>query len=494
MNQPELLMTATIILAVLCLILCIYAIKSRLNLKSQQQIAELQLRERQQDNLELATSYQKAEETLQQLYQERSELNIKYAALAEKAQQIPLYQQQQEKLLQELNQLRLTNTQLYAELAEAKTRLEETRSAADEKQRLLIQSEQRLTEQFENLANRIFDQSGKKFEQQNKQSLDLMLSPLKEQLEGFKKQVQDSYNEEAKERHTLAFEIRHLKQLNEQMAKDAVNLTNALKGNNKTQGNWGEVVLSRVLESSGLREGYEYDVQASLQKDDGSNGRSQPDVLVHLPHGHDVVIDAKMTLVAYERYFNSDDEQKKEQALSEHLISVRSHIKQLSQKDYHKLLGIKSLDYILMFIPVEPAFVAAIDRDPTLINEALKNNIILVSPTTLLVALRTINNLWRYDNQNRNAQEIAEKASKLYDKMRGFVEDMENLGNIIERSQDTFQSAMNKLSRGRGNVIGQLEQFREQGIEVKKPINPQIAEIAQEESELKPENTLQKLE
>lgn len=383
-------------------------------------------------------------------------------------------------LQQELHQIRQQHFQQSNEITELRTRLEQTKILAYEKQKTLIESEQRLNEQFENLANRIFDNSGKKLDQQNRQSLDYLLTPLKEQLEGFKKQVQESFNHEAKERHTLTFEIRNLQKLNEQMSKEAINLTNALKGNNKTQGNWGEVVLNRILENSGLRENYEFELQVSLNNEDKQ--RLQPDVIVHLPQGNDVIIDAKVTLVAYERYFNSDNEQEKHQAISDHLIAVRNHIKQLSQKEYHKLYGVNSLDYILMFIPIEPAFLSAIEHDPNLINEALKHNIMIVSPTTLLVALRTINNLWRYEYQNRHAEQIADKAGKLYDKVRGFVEDMEVLGNSLNKAQQTYISSMNKLSSGRGNIIGQIEQFREMGIAVKKPIKAEISEKAIAES------------
>lgn len=430
-----------IIMTVIALILLIVVIKSKLTINNINQLFELQL----------------------------SQKNHESQSLTEKLQQLE----------NELNQYRLQYVTQNATITELKTRLEETKSSAYEKQSILEQSEQRLTTQFENLANRIFEQSGKRIEQQNKQSLDYLLSPLKEQLEGFKKQVQDSFGQEAKERHTLTHEIRNLQQLNEQMTKEANNLTNALKGNNKTQGNWGEFILSQILDNSGLREGYEYDTQVNLTNE--NNLRLQPDVIVHLPQGGDVVIDSKVTLVAYERYFNSDDDSIKSKSMAEHLAAVRNHLKQLSQKDYHKLNGINSLDYILMFIPVEPAFLSAIDHDPALINDALKNNIMIVSPTTLLVALRTIHNLWRYEYQNRNAELIADKASKLYDKVRGFIEDMENLGNCLDKAQQTYQNSLNKLSKGRGNIIGQIERFREMGIEVKKPINPDLALISKDE-------------
>ena len=430
-----------IILGIVSLILLILLVKSQLVINNSNQLFNLQLSQIRQEKQTLT-----------------NELN---------------------QLESELNQYRQQNVAQFATISELKTRLEETRNAAHERQTILEQSEQRLTTQFENLANRIFEHSGKKIEQQNKQSLNFLLSPLKDQLESFKKQVQDSFGEEAKERHTLTYEIRNLQQLNQQMTKEATNLTNALKGNNKIQGNWGEFILSQILDNSGLRLGYEYDTQVNLTNE--NNQRLQPDVIVHLPQGGDVVIDSKVTLVAYERYFNNDEEIVKTKALSDHLTSVRNHLKQLSQKDYHKLIGINSLDYILMFIPVEPAFLCAIDSDPSLINDALKNNIMIVSPTTLLVALRTIHNLWRYEHQNRNAELIADKASKLYDKVRGFVEDMENLGSTLDKAQQTYQNSLNKLSKGRGNIIGQIERFRELGVEVKKPINPDIALLSVDE-------------
>ena len=430
-----------IILGIVSLILLILLVKSQLAINNSNQVFNLQLSQVRQQN--------------QTLINEVNQLDT------------------------ELNQYRQQNIEQFATISELKTRLEETRNAAHERQTILEQSEQRLTTQFENLANRIFEHSGKKIEQQNKQSLNFLLSPLKEQLDSFKKQVQDSFGEEAKERHTLTYEIRNLQQLNQQMAKEATNLTNALKGNNKVQGNWGEFILSQILDNSGLRLGYEYDTQVNLTNE--NNQRLQPDVIVHLPQGGDVVIDSKVTLVAYERYFNNDEEIVKTKALSDHLTAVRNHLKQLSQKDYHKLIGINSLDYILMFIPVEPAFLCAIDSDPSLINDALKNNIMIVSPTTLLVALRTIHNLWRYEHQNRNAELIADKASKLYDKVRGFVEDMENLGSTLDKAQQTYQNSLNKLSKGRGNIIGQIERFRELGVEVKKPINPDIALLSVDE-------------
>ena len=423
----------------------------------------------------LAASYRVAQQRAEQLAEERDV----YAELSAAKQQIAQnahWREECELLNNELRSLREINSSLEVDLREVTTLLETTRQHGDEKYRLMLNSEQRLSEQFENLANRIFEQSNRRVEEQNRQSLHGLLTPLREQLDGFRRQVQESFGQEARERHTLTHEIRNLQQLNAQMTQEAVNLTRALKGDNKTQGNWGEVVLTRVLEASGLREGHEYETQVSINTD--TNSRMQPDVIVRLPHRKDVVVDAKMTLVAYERYFNAEDDYTREAALQEHIAAVRNHIRMLGRKDYQQLPGLRSLDYVLMFIPVEPAFLLALDRQPELISEALKNNIMLVSPTTLLVALRTIANLWRYEHQSRNAQHIAERASRLYDKMRLFVDDMSAIGQSIDKAQENYRQAMKKLTTGRGNLLTQAEAFRHLGVEVKREINPELVEQA----------------
>ncbi|HDL8062423.1 TPA: DNA recombination protein RmuC [Yersinia enterocolitica] len=422
----------------------------------ERRLLEQSLQQSQQNTLELQALLQRNEQQLRQSELEQRNLHSQLAANAEKLQQLAHWRNECEQLNQELRAQREVNGAQEAELREVTIRLEETRLTAEEKQRLLLNSEQRLTTQFENLANRIFEQTGRRADEQNKQSLDRLLLPLREQLDGFRRQVQDSFGQEARERHTLTHEIRSLQQLNAQMAREALNLTKALKGDNKTQGNWGEVVLAKVLEASGLREGYEYQTQVSVKID--TNSRMQPDVIV------------------------------RETALSEHLSSLRAHIRMLGRKDYQQLPGLRSLDYVLMFIPVEPAFLVAIDRQPELISEALQHNIMLVSPTTLLVALRTITNLWRYEHQSQNAQRIAERAAKLYDKLRLFVDDMESLGQSLDKAQLSYRQAMNKLSQGRGNLIGQVEGFRTLGVEVKRPISPTLAEKASMED--KPEGDL----
>ncbi|WP_430199912.1 DNA recombination protein RmuC [Photorhabdus luminescens] len=413
---------------------------------------------------------------IQQQELELRKLDSQLAVANEKLEQSAYWRAECEQLNQELRTQREVNSVQESELREVTTRLEESRLAAEEKQRLLINSELRLNTQFENLANRIFEQTGRRTDEQNRQSLNTLLAPFREQLDGLHRQVQESFGQEARERHTLAHEIRNLQQLNAQMAQEAINLTNALKGNNKIQGDWGEVVLSRILEASGLREGHEFCTQVNIKVE--GNRRFQPDVIVHLPQGKDVVIDAKMSLVAYERYFNSGDRHQQELALQEHIDSIKGHIRGLSRKDYQQLPGLKSLDYVLMFIPVEPAYLVALNRAPELLDEALKHNIMLVSPSTLLVAVRTINNLWRYEYQSQNARLIADKAARMYDKMRLFIEDMQGLGQSLDKAQLNYRQAMKKLAEGRGNLISQAESFRNLGVEVKRPIDPELVDKA----------------
>ncbi|WP_436410437.1 DNA recombination protein RmuC [Morganella morganii] len=398
------------------------------------------------------------------------------ALLDETRRQAAYWQQAREQSEQSLENARHISAQQEAEIRELTTRLEESRLAAEEKQRLLLNSEQRLNTQFENLASRIFEQSGRRTDELNRQSLSMLLRPFREQLDNFNRQVQESYSQESRERHTLTHEIQRLQQLNLRMAQEAVNLTNALKGDNKMQGNWGETILARILEASGLREGHEFATQVSLKNEQQS--RYQPDVVIYLPQNKQVIVDAKVSLVAYERYFNSDTPDARQAALTEHINSVRQHIRGLSRKEYQDLSGINSLDYVLMFIPVESAFLAAVGQESVLLDEALRSNIMLVSPSTLLVALRTIANLWRYEHQHENSQAIAQRAARLYDKLRLFTEEMDGIGQALDKAQSTYHGAMKKLTTGRGNLLSQAESFRELGVEVKRPLDEILVQKA----------------
>ncbi|WP_029810860.1 DNA recombination protein RmuC [Vibrio parahaemolyticus] len=454
-------------------------------LLEQQLVSEKQLHQQQLEQVK--QSLADAQQELDELDNERDKAAFevrqshgKLMAAMEKLRYFEAVKQERQQYFDELGQMREQKSRLETQLREQQARHEQMNQANAEKLQILEQAEVRLKQQFEHLANQLFEEKTAKVDLQNRQSLEGLLSPLKEQLEGFKKQVNDSFNQEAKERHTLVHELKNLQRLNEQMTREAVNLTQALKGDNKQQGNWGEVVLARVLAESGLREGHEYETQVNLQSEAGK--RYQPDVIVHLPQNKQVVVDSKMALVAYERYFNAETDAERDRALSAHLTALRAHIKGLSMKDYHKLKGIQSLDYVLMFIPVEPAFQVAIQADPSLIKDAMEQNIILVSPTTLLVALRTIDNLWRNERQNENAKLIAQRATKLYDKLRLFIDDMEGLGGALDRANQTYQGAMNKLATGRGNVIRQAESFRQLGVEIKRPISSDLAQLAQSDA------------
>ena len=399
----------------------------------------------------------------------------RYQALQERFDELQDERQQGQ---QKLDQQQTLLIKLTARLKDAEATLRSERLAAAEKLQLQQEAEQRLSQQFENLANRIFEQNSGNFRELNQNSLDLLLTPLKEQLEGFRRQVGETHAQETAQRHSLKFELERLAELNVRMTEEAAALTRALKGDSKQQGNWGEVVLARILSECGLREGHEYHTQVNIEVEKGK--RYQPDVIVHLPQEKDIIIDAKVSLTAYERWYNADDELEKAVALKEHVASVRNHIRELGRKDYQQLPGVRTLDYVLMFVAVEPAFLSAMEADPSLVRYGLDNNILLVSPTNLMVALRTIENLWRYERQNQNARQIAERAGRLYEKLRLFVEEMQQMGGSLHKAQESYDKAMGRLVNGRGNLIAQVERFRELGVEVTKSLPEPLVERALE--------------
>ncbi|WP_421248095.1 DNA recombination protein RmuC [Aeromonas jandaei] len=399
----------------------------------------------------------------------------RYQALQERFDELQDERQQGQ---QKLDQQQTLLIKLTARLKDAEATLRSERLAAAEKLQLQQEAEQRLSQQFENLANRIFEQNSGNFRELNQNSLDLLLTPLKEQLEGFRRQVGETHAQETAQRHSLKFELERLAELNARMTEEAAALTRALKGDSKQQGNWGEVVLARILSECGLREGHEYHTQVNIEVEKGK--RYQPDVIVHLPQEKDIIIDAKVSLTAYERWYNADEELEKAVALKEHVASVRNHIRELGRKDYQQLPGVRTLDYVLMFVAVEPAFLTAMEADPSLVRYGLDNNILLVSPTNLMVALRTIENLWRYERQNQNARQIAERAGRLYEKLRLFVEEMQQMGGSLHKAQESYDKAMGRLVNGRGNLIAQVERFRELGVEVTKSLPEPLVERALE--------------
>jgi len=339
--------------------------------------------------------------------------------------------------------------------------------------------EEQLSNRFKALASEILEDKSKRFTEQNQTNLNQLLEPLKVKITEFQSKVQEVYVQEGKDRSALAEQVKQLMSLNNQLSKDAHNLTSALKGQSKTQGNWGEFILERVLETSGLRKGHEYDVQESHTRDDGT--RAQPDVVVHMPEDRHLIVDAKVSLKAYEEYANAESEQQRDNAMKHHLDSVRGHIKDLSGKNYQQIYGLKSLDFVLMFIPVEPAFMLAIAHDSDLWQDAWKKNVLLVSPSTLLFVLRTVAHLWRQEQQNRNAQEIAKRGAELYDKLAGFVEDLDNLGVKLQQAQKAYDGAYSKFSGGRGNVIRQAEMLKELGVKPAKHLPQNLVDSAMDD-------------
>ncbi|MCV2885277.1 DNA recombination protein RmuC [Aestuariibacter sp. AA17] len=402
--------------------------------------------------------------------------------LSQKSETIISLKEEKQTLADKLDEQHERYSHLRAQFDSLHTKAEEEKRHMEEKLTHVEDAEKRLQQQFENLANKIFEQKSQTFSQSNKEGLNALLTPLKEQIDGFKKQISDQYVKEGQERASLKTEIINLKELNKQITEEAAALTRALKGDNKQQGNWGELVLERILKESGLREGHEFEKQVSMKNEGGK--LYQPDVVVHLPNDKDIVIDSKVSLAAYERYFNEvDDEAARKKHLAEHIDSLKTHIKQLGKKDYQQLEGIRTLDYVLMFVPVEAAFLLAIDQSPDLVKLALDNNIMLVSPTNLLVALRTINNIWQYEYQNQNAQNIAKKAADLYDKFVGFTTDMDGLGTSLQTVQKRYDAAMNKLVEGRGNLIRKAEAFKELGVQTTKKIDQKLVEKALSDDE-----------
>ena len=338
----------------------------------------------------------------------------------------------------------------------------------------LNEAKEALTSQFKNLANEILEDKSKRFTEQNVASLDALLKPLQTKLSEFKEQVNTSYGNEARERFALKSEIERLANLNLRMSDETRSLTQALKGDSKVQGNWGELVLESILESSGLRKGEEYLVQDSHTQTDGS--RLQPDVVVKLPEGRSLVVDSKVSITAYSRHAQATDPTVSEQELAAHIQSLRQHIQGLSSKNYSSLYGIGSVDFVLMFVPIEPAFLLALKTAPNLYQEALAKNIVLVCPSTLMATLRTVAHLWRQDHQNRNALEIAKQCGTLYDKFVGFVDDLEKLGQRLDQAQTSYHDAFNKLKSGKGNLIRSAEKVRELGVKPSKNLSTPLIE------------------
>ena len=361
------------------------------------------------------------------------------------------------------------NARLAAQLKSEQARLQENLAVLD-------QAGDSLKLEFQNIANRIFDEKSRRFADQSRIDLDAILTPFKDQIRAFEQKVSASYEKEGRERFSLMKEVQRLQDLNQQISVDAENLTRALKGDSQTQGAWGEMILERILEESGLRKGIEYAAQGGFRDTEGK--LLKPDVVIHLPEEKDIVVDSKVTLVAYERYLRATGEEERERAVKAHLLSINNHLKDLGGKNYDALPGLRSLDFVLMFIPIESAFMLAIARDSEIFRKGFERGIVIVSPSTLLVTLRTIQSIWRYEYQNRNAQEIAQKAGDLYDKFVGFVDDLEKVGEHLDRTRKIYDGAHNKLISGKGNLVNRAHGLIELGVKSKKQLPKGLVEDA----------------
>ena len=337
----------------------------------------------------------------------------------------------------------------------------------------------KFTKEFENLANKILDEKSNKFTEQNKENMKNILTPLQDKIQLFEKKVEDTHKESIDYHAALRQQILGLQEMNNQMSKETINLTKALKGDSKIQGNWGELVLERVLEKSGLEKGREYEVQKGFTNDDGN--RVFPDVVINLPDGKKMIIDSKVSLTAYEKYINEEDDLLKIAYLREHVLSIKRHVDQLSNKNYQDLFQIESPDFILLFIPIEPAFAIALNEDTNLYNKAFEQNIVIVTPATLLATLRTIDSMWTNQKQQENALEIARQAGALYDKFEGFVIDLIKIGKKIDESKIEYSAAMSKLTTGQGNLIVSVEKLKKMGAKAKKTLPENILQRAQNE-------------
>ncbi len=373
-----------------------------------------------------------------------------------------------------LEELRSENTGLHGKLAASSERLEAQEKRIAEQKTELESIQKKLTADFENLANRILDEKSKKFVSQNQENLDKLLKPFGERIKDFRERVDTVHEQGVKDRAALNEQLKNLHSLNQQMTQEAQNLTSALKGQTKTQGNWGEMILERVLEMSGLTAGQDYETQASLTDDDGR--RFQPDVIVHLPERKHLVVDSKVSLIAYEACANEEDPKTYDSRLKEHVASVKTHVNELNNKNYESLYGINSPDFVLMFVPIEPAFTMAMQADDTLLEFAIGKRVVIVTPSTLLATLRMVANIWRQEKQSRNVMKIAQSSGDLYDKFVGFYADLEAIGKSIGKSQEAYESAANKLKTGKGNLIKRVEDIKNLGVKTKKSLPPEAVE------------------
>lgn len=407
---------------------------------------------------------------------ELEELRLTNATLAEGERRVV---EERNQLKQDLTQMQERLSEAEKNLASARTHFKDQEARQQEQKKEFEELNKRFNTEFENLANKILEEKSKKFTNQNKENLELILTPLRDRIKDFEKKVDEKYDNEQKERASLKGEIKTLHELNKQISQEAHNLTTALKGDAKKQGNWGELILERILESSGLVKGKEYTTQQTTYNDAGD--RLFPDVVVQLPENKQIIIDSKVSLIAYERFVNAENDADRDKWLKAHIVSVKNHIKGLSDKNYHTSKGMDSPEFVLMFMPIESSFSASIKADDELFNYAWDKRIVIVSPSTLLATLRTVSSIWKQDRQTKNALEIADKSGRLYDKFVGFIDDMQKIGQRLNSTQTAYNDGMKKLSEGTGNLVKRAEELRKMGANANKQLPSEIVGLEDDE-------------
>lgn len=402
-----------------------------------------------------------------ELIELNSELKVKEERLNHLSEDLRVYKEELSRKDNELINLQRNLAGRESDLKHLNERLTENKKEVED-----LQSKFKI--EFENLANKILEENTGKFTKQNKENLDAILNPLKDKIQQFEKKVEETHKKDIEDRASIQERIKNLVETSNQISEDAKNLTKALKGDSKTQGNWGELILESILEKSGLVKDREYFVQQSYKDEKGS--RYQPDVIVKFPDNRNVIIDSKVSLTAYERFVAAEDKNQQEKALNEHLLSVKNHIKELSEKKYQDLVDINTLDFVMMFLPIEPSFLIAIQKDPELWNFAYQKGIILISPTNLIAVLKMVTNFWEQDRQNKNVMEIARQSGALYDKFLGFVADLQDIEKKLDAAKAAQQNAIKKLAFGKDNLVGKVERIKKLGAKTEKELPKELFE------------------